>query len=83
MKYTSAEANKLLREKNDMLRQNEKKEDLSSEFIVSLGEDPESVRPEYDYAAAQSEMNRLAKKSAKSSMPSIFSMQPQWFLTLI
>jgi len=65
MKYTSAEANKLLREKNDMLRQNEKKEDLSSEFIVSLGEDPESVRPEYDYAAAQSEMNRLAEEIRK------------------
>ena len=49
MKYTSAEANKLLKKLNEekaMLLDNESR---SSVFSAALGEDVESVRPEYDY----------------------------------
>ncbi|MBQ9870803.1 MAG: hypothetical protein IJM27_02635 [Eubacterium sp.] len=62
MKYTSAEANKLLREKNDLLKKLQKKESMTSEFVVSLGEDPESVRPEYDYNEMKTRMGQVEKE---------------------
>ncbi len=50
MKYTSAEAAKLLRtlgEERDALFS---REDASKSFVAAISEDIESVRPEYDYA---------------------------------
>ena len=62
MKYTSAEANKLLRklteEKYYLLTMEEK----SSTFQAALGEDPESVRPEYDYRAVRAAVDELNRK---------------------
>ena len=62
MLYTSAEANKLLRklrEERDNLINIEKQ---SMIFNSSLGENPETVRPEYDYQTTQSELNELERK---------------------
>lgn len=62
MKYTSAEAAKLLRQLTN------KHEDLlilerqSSTFIASLGEDIEDVRPEYDYKSVQQQLAELETK---------------------
>ena len=59
MKYTSAEANKLLKKLNEekcMLLDNESR---SSDFSAALGEDVESVRPEYDYSAAAQKLEAL------------------------
>ena len=50
MEYTSAEANKLLRKLREEHAALISKESKASSFIISLGEDPESVRPEYDYS---------------------------------
>ena len=62
MKYTSAEANKLLRklteEKCYLLTMEEK----CSTFQAALGEDPESVRPEYDYRAVRAAVDELNRK---------------------
>ncbi len=49
MKVTSAEANKLLRKMNDDLSSLLKKEQQCSTFLAAVGEDPEAVRPDYDY----------------------------------
>ena len=64
MKYTvtSAQANKLLRKFNedyDALVQNEEQ---SASFVAALGEDVESVRPAYDFAATQAKLRELEEK---------------------
>ncbi len=59
MKYTSAEANKLLKKLNEeksMLLDNESR---SATFSAALGEDVESVRPEYDYFEAAKKLEAL------------------------
>jgi len=65
MKYTSAEAAKLLRklneEKNDIIS-NERQ---SCEFVASLGEDADSVRPEYDYEDTQTKLRETEEKLIK------------------
>lgn len=63
MKYTSAQANKLFRkisEEYASLLQNEKD---SSLFLASIGEDVESVRPAYDYAATQARLEELERQT--------------------
>ena len=65
MKYTSAQANKLLRKLNEdysSLQQNEKD---SYMFVAALNEDPESVRPQYDYVKMQAEMKALEERIRK------------------
>lgn len=65
MKYTSAQANKLLRklkEEYAALQQNEKD---SFKFVAALNEDPESVRPQYDYAQMQKDMRELEARIRK------------------
>ena len=53
MKYTSAQANKLLKKLNDEYSALLDKEQRSRDFRAAMGEDVESVRPAYDYAATQ------------------------------
>ena len=65
MKYTSAEAAKLLRKLNDERQNLLSHETQVCEFVASLGEDPESVRPEYDYEKTQAEINETEKKIIK------------------
>lgn len=62
MRYTSAEAGKLLRKLNEERDALEQKEARSSTFLVSLGEDAETVRPAYDYQCTQEALAELDRK---------------------
>ena len=62
MKYTSSEANKLLRKLNSDYQTLLSTEIQSRTFLAATGEDPESVRPAYDYAKSQEELKAVAKK---------------------
>lgn len=62
MKYTSAEAAKLLRQLNEDYNAVLTMEAQSREFLASVGEDTESVRPSYDYAQVQKQLEELEKK---------------------
>lgn len=59
MKYTSAEAAKLLRSLNEEHDALIAQENLSNSFVVSTTEDIESVRPAYDYEAVQKRLEEL------------------------
>ena len=65
MKYTSAQANKLLRqlqeERNALLIE----ESQGSSFIAATIEDVESVRPAYDYAAVRNDLGAVEAKIRK------------------
>ncbi|MBQ7008412.1 MAG: hypothetical protein IJN05_04250 [Ruminococcus sp.] len=65
MKITSAQAAKLLRQFNDELRNLEIRERNSKSFLASLGEDPDSVRPDYDYKEMQNLQIELEMKIRK------------------
>ena len=69
MKYTSAEANKLLNGIQGRISDITRKEDLAASFRVASGEDVESLRPQYDFAATQKELESLEEK-VRISMPS-------------
>ena len=53
MKYTSAQANKLLKKLNDTYHALLQEEEQSSTFLAAMGEDPETLRPDYVYADTQ------------------------------
>ena len=59
MKYTSAQANKLLKKLNDEYSALLHKEQRSRDFRAAMGEDIESVRPAYDYANTQARLEEL------------------------
>lgn len=65
MKYTSAEANKLLRKLNDDLSSIMVREQGGKEFLAAVGEDLESVRPDYDFAKTQSALAEVESKIRK------------------
>ena len=65
MKITSAQAAKLIKKLNEEYNALIKKERLSSTFLAASGEDPESLRPEYDYAETQEKLDLLEKKIRK------------------
>ena len=65
MKYTSAEAAKLLRrlnEEHDALLELERQ---SASFVAAVSEDPESVRPAYDLAAVQGKLAEIEAQVRK------------------
>ncbi len=62
MKYTSAEAAKLLRKLNEEKTALELKEEKSNIFVAAVGEDIESVRPAYDYEGTQEALIELDRK---------------------
>ncbi len=62
MKYTSSEANKLLKKLNADYQTLLSLEAQSRTFLAATGEDIESVRPAYDYAKTQADLKALAKK---------------------
>lgn len=62
MNYTSSEAAKLLRKLNEDLEAAYAKERASKTFLASIGEDVESVRPEYDFKAARENIAEIQKK---------------------
>jgi hypothetical protein len=59
MKYTSAEANKLIKKIEDRIRLAQQAENKSSVFFAASGEDAESLRPKYDFAASQAKLEEL------------------------
>lgn len=59
MRYTSAEAAKMLRKLNDEREALLDKERRSSVFLAAVGEDAESVRPAYTYADTQTMLDKL------------------------
>ena len=63
MKYTSAEANKLLKSIQGRISDITRKEDLTASFRVASGEDVESLRPQYDFAATQAKLDSLEEKA--------------------
>ena len=65
MLYTSATAAKLLRRLNNDLQWLEEHEDNAKRFRAALQEDPETVRPDYDYAATLEEMTEIEQKIRK------------------
>ncbi len=65
MLLTSAESSKLLKKlksEYDALRD---KENASATFLASVGEDPESVRPKYDYTETKMQLNALSLQIRK------------------
>lgn len=62
MRMTSAKANKMLRSLNDEHSKLVNKEKKESSFLAVMGEDPETVRPAYDYEAVQSELEEIEGK---------------------
>lgn len=65
MKMTSAQAAKLLRQLNNELNTLRLRENNTKSFLAALGEDPESVRPKYDYSSMQTEQKELERKIRK------------------
>lgn len=65
MKLTSAEASKLLKKLMLEYESLKKKEVLSSTFLASVGEDPETVRPKYDYYETKEKLDELELKIRK------------------
>ena len=59
MKYTSAEAAKLLKKLNDEQTQLKVKEGRVRSFVAAVEEDLESVRPAYNYTEVQERLCRL------------------------
>ena len=65
MQLTSAEVSKILSKLQDEYESIKNKENASSTFLACLGEDVESVRPEYDYEATQKALSDLETKIRK------------------
>ena len=59
MKLTSQEAGKMLKKLNEKIQSLILMEKKSASFLASVGEDPETCRPEYDYKAVQKEIQGL------------------------
>ncbi|NLW69506.1 MAG: hypothetical protein GX061_00255 [Eubacteriaceae bacterium] len=62
MKYTCAQAAKLLKQLNEDYDALIMTESQSSTFLASLGEDIESVRPKYDFKETQTMLNEYEGK---------------------
>ena len=62
MKYTSAEANKLLKKLNDEIQTLASREAIGKEFLAAVGEDVESVRPDYSFAETQKKLCATEEK---------------------
>lgn len=65
MKYTSSEAGKLLKKLGEEQRSMLLREANGKEFLAAVGEDLESVRPDYDFASTQAALNEIETKIRK------------------
>lgn len=59
MKYTSAEAGKLLKKLNDEQSSILLREENGREFLAAVGEDLESVRPDYNCKETQNALDAV------------------------
>ena len=64
-KYTSAEAAKLLKRIEEEIKELRDEEERVQTFNAAVEEDPESVRPEYDYTTTQEKLDALAERVRK------------------
>ncbi len=62
MKCNSAQANKLLKKLNEEYNSVLEKENKTSTFHVAMGENPESLRPKYDYDGTKEKIASLEKQ---------------------
>lgn len=62
MKYTSAEAAKLLKALNEQHEMLIEKESSSCSFVAAVSEDIETVRPEYDYETTKQQLEEIERK---------------------
>ena len=62
MKYTSAQAAKLLRKLNEEKAALLSRESMSCSFVAAVQENVEDVRPEYDYAGTQEKLAEVDEK---------------------
>lgn len=65
MKCTSAEAGKMMRKLLEEKSSIEMREHNGKEFLAAVGEDLESVRPDYDFAKMQSALAEVERKIRK------------------
>ena len=65
MKYTSAEAGKLLKKLGEEQCSMLLREDNGKEFLAAVGEELESVRPDYDFATTQAALAGVETKIRK------------------
>ncbi len=65
MFYTSSEAAKLLKRLNEEHERLRRDETTASVFTAAVGEDIESVRPEYNYKAVQESISECERKIRK------------------
>lgn len=65
MKISSKNASKLLKQFNEERDSLILQENQSKMFLAAVGEDIESVRPEYDYEAVQKQLKNLEEKIVK------------------
>lgn len=65
MKLTSSMVAKMLRQLNDEMNTLRVREENTKSFVAALSEDPESVRPEYDYAETQKQITETDAKIRK------------------
>ena len=65
MKCTSAEAGKLLKKLADEQASIILRENNGKEFLAAVGEDLESVRPDYDFVATQAALEEVETKIRK------------------
>lgn len=65
MECTSAEAGKMMRKLLEEKSSIEMRENNGKEFLAAVGEDLESVRPEYDFAKTQSALAEVERKIRK------------------
>lgn len=65
MKCTSAEAGKMMRKLLEEKSSIEMREYNGKEFLAAVGEDLESVRPDYDFAKTQSALAEVEEKIRK------------------
>ncbi len=62
VKMTCAEAAKLLKKLYEELNSVMLKEEHCKDFLAALGEDPENVRPKYDYETTSSKIGEIKRK---------------------
>jgi len=65
MKYTSAEAGKLVKKLEDRIRRAEVAESKSATFNAASGEDVESLRPAYNFKDSQARLEELCAQVRK------------------
>lgn len=65
MKYTSAEAGKVLKKLGEELSSINQREQNGKEFLAAVGEDIESVRPDYNFAETQCALDETERKIRK------------------